>query len=32
MNIDTPRRLEDLPKREQIVKAVLRSMGVLQPE
>ena len=32
MNMDTPRRLEDLPKREQIAKAVLRSMGVLQPE
>ena len=32
MNMDTPRRLEDLPKRERIAKAVLRSMGVLQPE
>lgn len=32
MNMDTPRRLEDLPKREQIVRNVLRSMGVLQPE
>lgn len=32
LNMDTPRRLEDLPKREQIVSAVLRSMGVLPPE
>lgn len=29
LNIDTPRRSEDLPKREQIVRAVLRSMGLL---
>ena len=32
LNIDTPRRMEDLPKREQIVRAVLRSMGALDPE
>jgi beta-lactamase class D OXA-2 len=32
LNMDTPRRLEDLPKREQIVRAVLRSMGLLEPE
>lgn len=32
LNMDTPRRLEDLPKREQIVRAVLQSMGVLHPE
>jgi len=32
LNIDTPRRLEDLPKREAIVREVLGSMGVLQPE
>jgi beta-lactamase class D OXA-2 len=32
LNIDTPRRLEDLPKREQIVRAVLRSMQALEPE
>jgi beta-lactamase class D OXA-2 len=29
LNIDTPRRLDDLPKREQVVTAVLRSIGVL---
>lgn len=29
LNIDTPRRTEDLPKREQIVRAVLKSMGLL---
>lgn len=32
LNIDTPRRLEDLPKREQIVRGVLGSMGLLQAE
>lgn len=32
LNVDTPRRLEDLPKREQIVRAVLRSMGALDSE
>lgn len=32
LNIDTPRRAEDLPKREQIVRAALRSMGLLQAE
>lgn len=32
LNMDTPRRLEDLPGREQIVRAVLRSMGLLQSE
>lgn len=32
LNMDTPRRLEDLPKREQIVRAVLRSMGLLGSE
>jgi beta-lactamase class D len=32
LNIDTPRRLEDLPKREQIVRAVLRSMELLEPD
>jgi len=29
LNMDTPRRLEDLPKRELIVRAVLQSMGLL---
>jgi len=29
LNIDTPRRTEDLPKREQIVRAVLKSMDLL---
>ena len=32
LNMDTPRRLEDLPKREQIVRAALRSIGVLRSE
>lgn len=32
LNMDTPRRLEDLPKREQIVRAALRSMGLLDSE
>lgn len=32
LNIDTPKRFEDLPKREQITRAVLRSMGLLQAE
>lgn len=32
LNIDTPRRAEDLPKREQIARAALRSMGLLQTE
>ncbi len=32
MNMDTPRRLEDLPKREQIVRAVLGSMRLLETE
>lgn len=31
LNIDTPRRLEDLPKREAITRAVLRSIGALPP-
>ena len=30
LNIDTPRRLDDLPKREQVVRAVLGSMGLPQ--
>ena len=30
LNIDTPRRMEDLPKREQIVRAVFKSMGLLE--
>ena len=30
LNIDTPRRLEDLPKREQIARAVLQSLGLLE--
>ncbi len=29
LNIDTPRRLDDLPKREAITRAVLRSIGAL---
>lgn len=29
LNIDTPQRLDDLPKREQIGRAVLQSMGLL---
>lgn len=29
LNIDTPRRLDDLPKRESITRAVLRSIGAL---
>lgn len=32
LNIDTPRRFDDLPKREQIVRAVLRSMNLLEPD
>lgn len=32
LNIDTPRRLEDLTKREQIVRAVLRSIRALDAE
>jgi beta-lactamase class D len=32
LNMDTPRRLEDLPKREQIVRKVLGSMGLLVPD
>lgn len=32
LNIDTPQRLQDLPKREQIVRAILRSMGLLEPD
>ncbi len=32
LNMDTPRRLDDLPKREQIVRAVLRSMDLLEPD
>jgi beta-lactamase class D len=32
LNIDTPRRLEDLPKREAITRAVLRSIQALPPE
>lgn len=31
LNIDTPRRLDDLPKREAIARAVLRSMDALPP-
>lgn len=31
LNIDTPRRLEDLPKREAITRAVLRSIDALPP-
>lgn len=31
LNIDTPRRLEDLPKREPIARAVLRSIDALPP-
>lgn len=31
LNIETPHRLEDLPKREQIVRAILRSMRALEP-
>jgi beta-lactamase class D len=31
INIDTPRRLEDLPKREAIARAVLRSIDALPP-
>ena len=32
LNIDTPRRLVDLPKREQIVRAVLQSIGAIEVE
>ena len=32
LNMDTPQRLEDLPKREKIVSAVLRSMGLLDSD
>lgn len=32
LNIDTPRRLDDLPKREQIVRAVLESMELMESE
>lgn len=32
LNIDTPRRFDDLPKREQIVRAVLKSMDLLEAE
>ena len=32
LNIDTPGRMEDLPKREGITRAILASMGVLKPE
>ncbi|MBL8142001.1 MAG: class D beta-lactamase [Acidobacteria bacterium] len=32
LNIDTPGRLDDLPKREQVVRAVLGSMGLLQKQ
>jgi beta-lactamase class D len=32
LNIDTPRRLEDLPKRERIARAVLQTMGLLESE
>jgi beta-lactamase class D OXA-2 len=29
LNIDTPRRMDDLPKREQVTRAILQSMGLL---
>lgn len=32
LNMDTPRRLDDLPKREKIVRAVLKTMGLLQSQ
>lgn len=32
LNIDTPGRLADLPKREQVVRAILGSMGLLHAE
>lgn len=32
LNLDTPRRLEDLPKREQVTRAVLQSIGALDTE
>lgn len=32
LNIDTPRRFDDLPKREQIVRAILRSMDLLEAD
>jgi beta-lactamase class D len=31
LNIDTPDRTADLPKREAIARAVLRSLGALPP-
>lgn len=30
LNIDTPRRMDDLPKREQVTRAILRTMGVFE--
>lgn len=32
LNIETPQRMHDLPKREQIARAVLRSIGALDAE
>lgn len=32
LNIDTPGRLEDLPKREGITRSILASIGALKPE
>ena len=32
LNIDTPGRLEDLPKREGITRAILASLGALKPD
>jgi beta-lactamase class D len=31
LNIDTPRRLDDLAKRQGITRAILRSIGALPP-
>ncbi len=32
LNIDTPNRMDDLPKREAITRAILASLGALNPE
>ena len=32
LNIDTPNRMDDLPKREGITRAILASLGVLKPK
>jgi beta-lactamase class D OXA-2 len=32
LNIDTPGRMEDLPKREGITRAILESLGALKPD